>query len=295
MTSRSEEHGGPGLYLILGLGVLVVSSAAVLIRLADAPSLVIAAYRMALASLALSAGAAVVKRRRLAALRLPDLAWMVASGGFLALHFGFWITSLRFTSVASSVVLVTSNPLLVAVASWLLFREGVSRRELQGIALGLLGGVVVAAGDFRLGRDEFLGDLLALAGTVAVTGYLLIGRRTRAQESVFTYAAVVYPVAGVLLVVAALGSGSSLTGYSSATYLWLALVALVPQVVGHTSLNWALGYISATAVAIAVMGEPVLASLLAWLVLEETPPVASVIGGVLILVAVYLALHPEAD
>ena len=283
-----------GVLLVLAIGVAAVSCAAVLVRLADAPALVIAAYRMGIAGLAMGAGCLVLGRghgRR--PVHRARLLWMALSGGFLALHFGTWIASLHHTSVASSVVLVTSSPLLVAAASWLVLNERVLRREVLGITAGLAGGAVVVAGDWG-SRDAVAGDLLALAGAAAMAGYLLIGRKVRAQESVLTYAAVVYPIAGAALVLSALVAGESFVGYPASAFLWMALLALIPQLLGHTSLNRALAHVSATTVAIAVMGEPVLASLLAWVVLAEAPTATTTMGGALIIAGVYWGLLRKA-
>ena len=293
MHSRKEQRGdGAPLALALGAGVLAVSSAAVLIRLADeAPSLVIAAYRMGLASVVLLPAALLFHRRWLAQITSRQGVLMAASGVFLAIHFGAWISSLQYTSVASSVLLVTSSPIFVATASRVILREQPLRQEVLGIALGVMGGVIVTVGDLSLGREELVGDLLAVAGAIAVTGYLLMGRKVRRQAPALAYVAVAYPMAAVLLLGAAVGAGGPFTGYEAHTYIWLGLVALVPQIVGHTSLNWALGHVRATGVAIAVMAEPVGASLLAWAVLSETPSVTTVGGGALLLTGVFLALR----
>ena len=163
-----EGRSRRGVLLVLAIGVAAVSCAAVLVRLADAPALVIAAYRMGIAGLAMGAGCLVLGRghgRR--PVHRARLLWMALSGGFLALHFGTWIGSLHHTSVASSVVLVTSSPLLVAAASWLVLNERVLRREVLGITAGLAGGAVVVAGDWG-SRDAVAGDLLALAGAAAM-------------------------------------------------------------------------------------------------------------------------------
>ena len=286
---------------VLVLGVCAVSTAGVLIRLADdAPTLAIAAYRMAIASavigpIALLAGSRVPPRP----LANKDVALMAVSGLLLAVHFGLWIGSLKYTSVASSVVLVTSSPLLVAVASRFLLNERAARGEVLGIVLGLIGGGVIAAGDVMLGGREILGDALAFGGAAAAAGYLMVGRRVRAVFPTLAYAGIAYSVAAIALVAAALvasiGLGSQLAGFEGETLVWLVLIALVPQAIGHTSLNWALGHVSATGVAIAIMGEPVGASALAWLVLGEAPSPAVVAGAAFLLSGVYLALRGAAD
>jgi drug/metabolite transporter (DMT)-like permease len=181
---------------------------------------------------------------------------------------------------------------MVALASRVLLKERLERRVLAGIALGLAGSLVIAVGDLACGGgDDLLGDGLALLGAVAVTGYLLIGRKVRPRMPLMPYISVVYAGSAILLL-AATGVGSlSLTGYSGETYLFLVLVALVPQVVGHSLLNWTLAKVSATLVSVAVMAEPVVSTVLALLLLKEVPPVTSFVGGAVILAGIYLALR----
>ena len=208
----------------------------------------------------------------------------------LAAHFAFWISSLEHTSVASSVVIVTSNPVLVAIGAAVLLRERTSARALAGVGVAIAGGVVIALGDWDLGDRRLYGDLLALGGAVAVAGYYIAGRSLRERLSILGYIAPVYGTAAVLLAAAALATGSQLTGFDIEVYGWLVLLAALPQLVGHSTLNWSLGYLPATLVATAVMAEPVGASLLAWAVLDEAPPVTSVAGGALVLVGVFTTL-----
>ena len=268
-----------------------VSSAAGLIRLAEAPALTVAAYRMALASAVVVPLALLTERRARAALAGREWVLLGASALFLALHFAFWIASLSYTSVASSVVIVTANPLFVALASAVLLKEGVSPRVLLGVGLGLGGGVLIGWGDWRGGREAFLGDGLALLGSLAATGYYVVGRRLRPRLPLLAYIAPVYGMAALLLVGASLVGGVPLAGFGARTYVFLALVGLVPQVIGHSALNWALGHLAAPLVAVAVMAEPVVATLLAWLVLAEAPPGMTLAGGALILAGVFLALR----
>ena len=278
-------------YAVLALGVISVSFAAIFIRLAEAPPLVIAAYRLCLASLVVAPTAWIRSRQELRGLSRKDVLLAVLSGGFLALHFGLWIASLSYTSVASSVVLVTANPIFVAIASYLLFRERVGRQAILGIVVCLVGAVLIGYGNWRLGPQPLLGGVLALLGALAVAGYLLIGRRLRQNIGILSYTALTYSSAAVLLLVAALAFGYPLFGYSSTTYLMLVLLAVVPQLIGHTSLNWSLRFVSATLVTIAVLGEPVLATALAFTILDEVPTVTEVIGGVLILSGIFLAFR----
>ena len=277
-------------YCGLALGVSAVSSGAVLIRLAEAPSLTIAAYRLAIAAIIVVPIGVIVEWHALAGLTRRQWGLVFLSAACLAAHFTFWITSLEHTSVASSVVIVTSNPILVAIGAALLLRERSSARVLAGIGVALVGGVVIALGDWGLGDRRLFGDMLALLGAVAAAGYFIAGRSLRERLGIFGYVAPVYGAAAVLQVGIVLVTGTDLTGFSAETYGWLVLLALLPQLLGHSSLNWSLGYLPATLVATAVMMEPVGASLLAWLVLDEAPPVASVAGGALVLGGVFTTL-----
>jgi len=278
-------------HAVLALGVISVSFAAIFIRLAEAPPLVIAAYRLCLASLVLAPAAWIRARQELRALSRRETILLALSGGFLALHFALWIASLGYTSVATSVVLVTANPVFVAIASYLLFHERLGMRVISGIILCLAGAVLIGYGNWQLGPQPLLGGGLALSGALAVAGYLLIGRRLRQRIGILSYAAVTYTSAAVLLVLAVLASGQALFGYSSSTYLMLVLLAVVPQLLGHTSLNWALRFVSATMVTIAVLGEPVLATALAFVILSEAPTWSEIAGGVLILGGIFWAFR----
>lgn len=289
---------------ILG-GILAVSTASIFIRYAqqDAPSLVIAAARLSLASLILAPLALMRHRPELA--RLTRHEWMLGalSGFFLALHFATWISSLEFTSVASSVVLVTTTPLWVALLAPLLLREPITRATLGGMILALLGGSVIALsescrleGGLRCGADEnfiagqaLWGNFLALAGAWMAAGYILIGRSLRARMSLIAYIFVVYGMAAVVLIAIMLGAGLSPLGFSPITYLWMLALAVVPQLLGHSTFNWALGYLPASLVAITLLGEPIGSIILAYFLLNESPSVLEIVGGALILAGIYAA------
>ncbi|MBI4201692.1 MAG: DMT family transporter [Chloroflexi bacterium] len=269
-----------------------MSLAAVFIRLAgEAPPLTIASYRLTLGAALMGAFALASwmssGQRPLERLAVRDLPLAGFSALCLALHFWAWIVSLGHTSVASSVVLVTASPLMVAVASRLVFGERIHRQTLLGIGIGLAGGAALVAGDAG-GEQELFGDAMAFLGALAIVGHLLAGRRLRTRLPATTYSLSVYWVTAAILLAAAVATGAPFTGFRGDTYLWLAVTALVPQAMGHSLLNWSLGHVTATAVAIAVMAEPVIATAVAIPVLGEWPPATSVAGGVLILAGVYL-------
>jgi len=279
--------------LVLFMGVVAVSFGSIFVRLAEAPPLVIAAYRLGLASLAIGPAALIRSGQELRALSRRDLFYLVIAGVFLALHFGLWIASLSHTTVVSSVILVAMSPLFVGLLSHLLGMDRVTKWMLRGILLSVVGSGAIGYGDFALGGGALWGDILALGGAVMVTGYLLIGRRLRQGLSLLPYVSLTYSVAAAVTLVLSLLTGQRFTGYSSTTYLMFILLALVPQIIGHSAFNWALGYLSAPFVSVAILGEPVGATILAYLVLNEVPTLLKMIGGAMILSGIYLASRQE--
>lgn len=284
------QNGRPSAHLVLIIGVAAVSSAAVLIREADAPALVIAAYRLGLAALPTGALALAVGRNQTS--RHGLWLWPTLAGAFLALHFAFWIASLQQTSVITSVVLVTTNPLFVGLASPLVLRERVSAATWAGIGIATVGAGLMAAEDLGEGLGTLVGDAYALLGAAFGACYLMIGRRVRPQVSWAGYIGVVYSVAAVLLVASVVVTREPFTGYSTKTFLMMGLLALVPQLVGHSAINWSLAYVPAALVAVAILGEAVGATILATIVLRETPSALEIVGALLVLTAVYVALRP---
>ncbi len=275
------------------VGVLAVGAAAIFIRLADAPALGIAFWRCALGVLALLPLAAY---NRESVPKGRDL-WVGAVAGVaLGAHFGTWIASLDYTSVAASVVLVSTTPVFVAVAAYLLFGERTSVASFVGILLAIAGTAVIAGGGPGSGNAAFFGNVLALLGAVAMAAYVLIGRFLRTGGvGALAYSIVGYSAAALALLPVALLSGAQLWGYSSTTWLWLFVITLGPQLMGHTVLNWALEYVRASVVSGAILAEPVIAALLAWLVLSEKPGLATLFGGLIVLAGLYLLLRGDAS
>ncbi len=276
-------------YLVIFIGILTVSCASIFIRLAEAPSLVIAASRLTIASLILAPAAFIKTRDELRALTRKDLRLALLSGLFLGLHFATWISSLEYTSVASSVVFVDTSPLFVGLAAHFLLKEKVSRGMFAGIVVSVLGGMIIGYGDFGLGTSELFGDFLALAGAVAVSGYLLVGRKLRPHLSLLAYVFLVYSTAAIFLIAVCLAAGHTFLGYSRQTYLMLFLLAVVSQIIGHSSYNWALRYLPAAFVGVGTLGEPIGSTILAYFILDETPTLTKIGGGALILAGIYIS------
>lgn len=296
-------------YLGIAIGVLAVSTASIIIKYAlaaGAPPLVIATYRLVFASLALSTPALTRHHAELASLTRRDLLLTGGTGIFLAAHFAAWITSLEYTTVASSAVLVSASPLFVGVLSFTILREKLGRSLITGLLVALIGGVTVgladvcappagqtlrvctSLADFVQG-NAFAGDLLALAGALAIAIYLLIGRRLRDKISLIPYIFLSYSAAAITLLIAVLISRQPLFGYSPAAYFWMALLALIPQLVGHSAFNWALRYLPTTYVSVTTLGEPIGSTALAMILFAETPGPLKLAGGGMILAGILLA------
>jgi drug/metabolite transporter (DMT)-like permease len=294
----AREAGRAVPVLALALGVTAVSSAAILISFARAkgiPALSIAAMRMGIAALVVAPVALVRCRREIGTLSAKDILLGGASGIFLALHFGFWTSSLDSTSVMSSVVFVSTNPLFVAVASALLFRERLRPATLAGIGVALAGGLVIGLSDAgQLGAATTRGDILAVLGAVSASGYLLVGRRLRRRMSLSLYVGIAYVTAAAALCAAVGLTGSRLAAFPAGGYLWVLLLALGPQLLGHTSYNYALKYVSATFITVTLLGEPIGATLLAIPLLSQVPTGSRIAGGLLILAGILIAVSAES-
>jgi len=272
--------------VVLILAVLATTYAGPIVRLAAAPALAIAFWRLTLV-LPVTGGLAIRER---STVRRGEGLLMVASGVLLAAHFWTWIASLRFTTVASSVVLVSLKPIFVwaLAAAWL--HEHPSRREAWGIGIAVLGATLIGIGDARMSLGALGGDLLALAGAVTAAGYYVIGRRVRATVGVWTYASVVYAVAALALAAVALSRGVPLIGFAGGDWAVFGALAAGPMLVGHTGMNYALKHYRATTVNVAALGEPVGATLIAWLWLHESPPALVLIGGAVVVAGIGVTL-----
>jgi drug/metabolite transporter (DMT)-like permease len=279
---------------LLVLGVLAVSSSSVLVRVADAPAFAIAFYRSGMAAAVLVPLALWRHRPEVRALARNGR-WRLAllSGVFLALHFATWIPSVSLTTIAASAVLVTSSPLWVAVLGRFI-GERPTRRTIVGIGVALVGTLVISGGDLGGGGRALLGDLLALSGAVFAAAYVLTGRHLRQEISVVPYTAVVYTTTAAILAVAMLAAGTRFSGYPASTWFVFVAITIGPQFLGHTTFNYLLAHVQAQVVAVAVMAEPVGATLLALAVLGEAPGSAALVGGALILAGVYLAIAAQA-
>jgi drug/metabolite transporter (DMT)-like permease len=285
-------------YLVLLGGVLVASTAAIMIRGAQelgAQSLTIAAGRLTLASIILTPIAMSRAGAEIRAMSRREWLWGIASGTFLAIHFAAWISSLAFTSVASSTALVATNPIFVALASWLIFRERLALGVWLGVALTVGGSLLIALSDHGggSGSNPLLGDALALLGALGGSAYFLVGRSLRRRLTTLPYIWMVYTAAAVVLLVWMALAGQSLWGLPPLVYLLLLGLALGPQLLGHTAFNWAIRYVSATVVTVSILGEPIGSAILAYVLLDQQVQPLQVLGGLTLLAGIAVATLSE--
>ncbi len=298
--------------LVIPLGIAAVSTASIWIRLAQesAGSLTIAAFRLGLAVILLSPHVLLNHRKDLGLLSRRDFSLTLLAGLLLAVHFASWITSLEYTTVASSVVLVSTTPLWVAAASPLLLGEKTNRAVLMGMLLALGGGGIVAVSDsctagagqlvcpslerILQGR-AFRGDFLALLGAISGAGYLMIGRHLRGKFALAPYIFLVYGTAAVYLTAGMLVVDGVPAGLPSRVYLYFLLLAVFPQLLGHSVFNWALRYLPAGYVSVTLLGEPIGSTILAYIFLKEKPVQLKIIGAILILVGIGIASFRPKD
>ena len=291
-ASTTTTHAPARVRLLLAVGMLAVSFAAVLIRTASAPALALAFWRSFGGAVALVPFAA----RDTVRPDAREIRAMLLSGTFLAVHFALFIGAFAYTSVASAVVFAATAPVFVGLGSWLFLGQPPTRRTWFGIAVAMAGAAVVAiadGGEGATGSNPLLGDLMSLGGSIAVSGYLVIGQRTRRRLTVATYGAWDYGTSAAVLLVVSLATGSALVGFDGTT--WLAILGLLlgPQLLGHTIFNQVLNQVPATTVAVVVLSEPIGAGLLAFLLLGEVPPPLLALGGPLMLIGVFLAATGE--
>jgi drug/metabolite transporter (DMT)-like permease len=286
-------------WVVLALAVIAISFGGPLSRLANAHPLAIASWRLGLSLIAVAAFLAASRGwRQWRLLSRAELAAALGAGVFLALHFWTWIASLGMTTVAASVVLVNTQPVIVALLSAVFLHEAPVRRQWIGIAVAVAGAVVVAGPDLlapgATSRRAVIGNLLALVGAVAAALYFLVGRRLRGKLDLWPYVALVYGACFVTLVVCALAVGAPLWPQRPREIAIFAGLALGPMLIGHTGCNWALRYLPAYVVNVALLGELVGATILAALLpsINEVPPPPTVVGGALILAGIAVTSKP---
>lgn len=277
------------------ISIIAVSFASIFILSCEAPPLSIAFYRLLFTTLLLVPVLFIRKKTRDEIRTLPrrTIGIMILIGVILAAHFAFWVTSLTLTSVASSVILVTAHPVLVAPVSFYFLKEKLSFINALGIAVSLAGVGVLVFGNYgfaAFGLDTFEGNILALLGGIAAGLYILGGRTLRKNVSTVTYAFMVYTVGTITLFFLCLALSAPVSGLVASDYLIILLMAIVSGIFGHTLYNWSLGYIRASVMSVALLGEPIGSSLLAYAIpwIHQEPSTYTIVGGGIILFGIYL-------
>lgn len=280
-------------YIPIAIGVISIALSAILVKLSSADSGVIAFYRM-LFSVIIMAPLFFMKYRK-ETFQLTKKDWLFSSiaGIFLALHFVFWFESLHYTSVASSTVLVTLQPIFAFAGTYFFYKERLSFKTIISALIAIMGSIIISFGDFKVSGMALFGDILALIACAFVTAYLLFGQDVRKRISLITYTFIVYSVSTIALFVYVVLIGESLGPYPQADWLWFILLAIIPNLLGHTLFNWALKWVSTNVISIAVLFEPVGASILAYFVFSETLSSMQVLGGIIIIFGILVFVIDE--
>lgn len=283
------------IYLVLLIGILSVSLSSILIKLTyDVPAIIISSYRLLIASLILVSYAK-LKKISIKTKTSRDLTIAIISGLFLSLHFITWIASIKYTSIASSVTLVATSPVFVIIISFLLFGERPSLITLIATVVAILGTALIAYSDKNIASSSqypapLFGDFLALLGAFAVSIYFISGSHLRKYMQTFQYITLVYSSAALFTTIFALLSSKPFTGYRTESYIYMILMAVVPQLFGHTSFNWALKHLKASAVAISVLGEPIGATILAYIFFHQTVSQLKLLGMAMVILSIAVSI-----
>jgi len=277
-------------YLVLGLAVLFVSSGSILVRFAAAPPLALSFYRIGLAALCLAPVSALPAARTWPRLSLRSRLALAASGVALALHFATWVTSLSYTSIASSVLLVNTAPLFAVGFSRLFLGEKAAGHVVAAIGLALAGAALIAAGDWSSAPSSLLGSLLAVAGAIALALYHVAGRGLRETMPLGAYVFTVWTVAALTLALLCALGRVPFVGYDARVISCFVALALLPTLAGHGLVNRSLRSLSAPTVGLFLLGEPLGASFLGYVFFGEVPGRSTFLGGVLVLAALVLAV-----
>lgn len=275
-------------YIPIIIGVISVSLSAIFVKLAQAESGVIAFYRMLFSVIIMSPLFFYKYRHELKGFSKRDWLFSSVAGIFLAFHFILWFESLNYTSVASSTVLVTLQPLFAFVGTYFFFKEKLSIKTILSGAIAIGGSFLISWGDFKVSGSALYGDMLALISCALITAYLLFGQDVRKRISLITYTMVVYSVSTICLFFYILIKGESFGPYPSSTWIWFLLLAIIPNLLGHTLFNWAVKYVSTNAISVAILFEPIGAAVLAYFIFAEKLIASQLVGGTIILLGLML-------
>ncbi|MHC1682966.1 MAG: DMT family transporter [Clostridiaceae bacterium] len=279
-------------YIFLSIGVLAISTSAIFVKLSTAPAPIIATYRLVFSTLMILPVILLNKKYLIEVRQLnhKQLAAVFSSGLFLAIHYILWFESLRFTSVASSTVLVTMQPLFAFVGSYFFFGERLKKLSLFGGFLSILGSFIIGFGDFKIGGIALIGDILALLAAGVITAYFLIGQSIRKQLSLVTYVFICYLSSSIFLLGYSVILKYPLVGYPNSDWFWFFCLALISTILGQTVLNWLIKWLSASTISMSILGEPIGTCILAYFILGESISYNQVLGSTIILIGIGIFL-----
>lgn len=280
-------------YVALAIGVISVSTSAILVKVSSAPSGVIAFYRLFFSVLFMMPVFLIKYVSELHLITRRDWIYSFVAGVFLAFHFILWFESLNYTSVASSTVLVTLQPLFAFAGTYFFFKEKFSWKAILSGLLAIGGSVIISWGDFKISGSALFGDILALIACALVTAYLMFGQTVRKRLSLITYTFVVYSISTVTLLIYVLIVQEPLLPYGKSDWVYFILLALIPTLLGHTLFNWSLKWLSTSTISMAILFEPVGAAILAYYLLQETVVWTQALGGAIVIGGISLFLLDE--
>lgn len=278
-------------YIALFIGVVAVSTSAIFAKLATSPAPITATYRLLFTVLLMTPFAIRPLLREIST--ISGRAWALAtvSGFFLAAHFILWFESLNWTSVTSSVVLVTLQPLFSFIGGYFVFKERLGLAAIAGGILAFIGSVIIGWGDFRIGGMALFGDILALIAAGMVTGYWMVGQHMRKTLSLTTYTYIVYSISTLMLILYSALLNYSFFPYPTIDWVWFLLLAIIPTLLGHSIFNWVIKWVNASTVSMSILGEPIGSAILAYWIFHERIHLAQWIGGGIILLGIYLFMQ----
>lgn len=275
-------------YLIIIIGVISVSASAIFVKLSSAPSGIIAFYRLLFSVIILLPIFLTKYITEIRKITIRDILFSSIAGVLLAFHFILWFESLNYTSVASSTVLVTLQPLFAFIGTYYFYKESLSIKTIVSAAIAIAGSVIISWGDFHLDNQALFGDLLALLACALITGYLLFGQSVRKRISLISYTFIVYLISTITLFIYVVVRNEPLYPYTYDNWIYFILLAIFPNLLGHSLFNWALKWISTNVISMAILFEPVGAAILAYIVLKEHLVWTQWLGGFIVLVGLLI-------
>lgn len=276
-------------YIAVLIGVFSISTSAILVKLASGvPASMIAFYRLLFAVIMMAPFVLTKYRRQLALINKKDWLLAIGAGVFLALHFIVWFESLNHTSVASSVVLVSMQPIFAFIGTYIFFHERFSAGAIISMIITVLGSIIISWGDFQVSLGNLFGDLLALLGALTMTVYFLLGQQARRRVSFMTYTFIVYFFSAFTLLLYNLVLQQEFFVYTTNHWLIFIALAIVPTFLGHSLFNWALRWLSTSIISMATVFEPIGATILAYFILHESVTSSQWLGGTIVIFGLFL-------